>query len=115
MTYLICFFCRLQDTCAQQQLTKQVDSEIDTEESSLLHGENSSNGSYVSVHGVKEVQPDSTNMPQEDNIELKMEIQVEDTMLQDQEYQVPNEDQDKSSITTLINVGQLEVPKVCIV
>ncbi|XP_065086954.1 zinc finger protein 729-like isoform X2 [Ochlerotatus camptorhynchus] len=39
--------------------------------------------------------------PLGDNIEIKMEIQVEDTMLQEQEYQVPKDDQGKSSITTL--------------
>ncbi|XP_065086934.1 zinc finger protein 91-like isoform X2 [Ochlerotatus camptorhynchus] len=95
-------------TYPRQQLAKHVDSQSDTEGISLLEGEHSPSGSCMAVHGAKEVQTNFMNLPEEDYIDLKMEIQAEDTMLQEQENQVPNNNREKSSTTTSDSVSQLE-------
>ncbi|XP_065088624.1 zinc finger protein 616-like [Ochlerotatus camptorhynchus] len=58
---------------------------------------------------VKEARTDSTIVPQGETIELKLDIKVEDTMLQEQEYQVPNNDPGRSFATTLVSACQLKV------
>lgn len=71
--------------CPEQPLTKPDDSQIGAQKTSPLVGFT--------------VQTDAINMPQDENIEIKMEINVEDTMLQG--YQLPNDDREKSSTTIL--------------
>lgn len=80
---------RKKDSKTQNQ--KQTEKNCQEKDISLLHDEyNTSSGSHV--HDVKE-ETSSMNMPHSANIELKSEIKVEDTMLQEQ---VPIEDQGKA-------------------
>lgn len=68
----------------------------------------------MAVDGVKKFQNNCMIVPQTATNEIKMEIQVEDTRLQEQEYHVPNDDQDQPYTTTSAYVSQLEMDKVCI-
>lgn len=52
------------------------------------------------------------NPTQDENIEIKSEIQVEDAMLQEHGYRVSNDGRGKSSTPNLTSVGQPVVCKV---
>ncbi|XP_065088619.1 zinc finger protein 761-like isoform X3 [Ochlerotatus camptorhynchus] len=56
------------------------------------------------IHRGKEAQPDSKIVPQGENIDLELNIKVEETVLQEQKYQVPNEVPGRSSVPTLFHI-----------
>ncbi|XP_065086951.1 zinc finger protein 208-like [Ochlerotatus camptorhynchus] len=81
-------------TCPQQYPNKHDNSQFG-EEISFLQDENSSSGSCMTG----------------EYIGIKMEIQVEDTAIQEQESQVPNDGRGKSSSRTSTSVSQFEICK----
>ncbi|XP_065088625.1 zinc finger protein 91-like [Ochlerotatus camptorhynchus] len=97
----ICIICRSTfastDDLMKHKLTcpkhakEHDDSQFEAEEISLLRD-------------VKQAGTNSTIVPHGATIELKLDIKVEDTMLQEQKYQVPNNDPGRAFATTLFHI-----------